>query len=124
MLRARTPEGSIVALARVHPFQVGGVEFTLIGGEAVDSALAQTLEDTEVLDQDLTEDLLDVRGLTRVVASSQHPAPDLAQDGYVAGHGRPHGHRLAAHLFNSHMRRTSRVPPCPGGVLTPHGHRT
>ncbi len=38
VLRARTPDGSVVALARVHSFQVGGAEFTLIGGEAVDSA--------------------------------------------------------------------------------------
>ena len=38
VLRARTPDGSVVALARVHPFQVGGAEFTLLGGEAIDSA--------------------------------------------------------------------------------------
>ncbi|MGE5927805.1 MAG: ATP-binding protein [Gemmatimonadota bacterium] len=38
VLRARTADGTIVAFARVHPFQIGGAEFTLIGGEAVDSA--------------------------------------------------------------------------------------
>lgn len=38
VIRVRTPDGSVLALALVHPFQVGGAEFTLIGGEAIDSA--------------------------------------------------------------------------------------
>jgi signal transduction histidine kinase len=37
VLRARTADGNVVALSRVHPFRVGGAEYTLIGGEALDS---------------------------------------------------------------------------------------
>ena len=38
LLRVRTPGGSLLGLARVHPFTVAGDEFTVIGGEALDSA--------------------------------------------------------------------------------------
>jgi signal transduction histidine kinase len=66
MLRARTPEGSIVALARVHPFQVGGVEFTLIGGEAVDSAWLASLSSGTDLEAQLALD------------GARRPAPAIA----------------------------------------------
>jgi signal transduction histidine kinase len=38
LLRVRTPDGNLLALAGVHPFRAGGDEFTVLGGVALDSA--------------------------------------------------------------------------------------
>ncbi|HEU4829502.1 MAG TPA: HAMP domain-containing protein, partial [Gemmatimonadales bacterium] len=50
LLKLRTPRGNRLALAAVHPFEVGGAEFTVIGGEALDSARLASLS----RDADLT----------------------------------------------------------------------
>ena len=43
LLRARTPEGTILALARQEPFRAAGREFAVIGGVAVDSTFVARL---------------------------------------------------------------------------------
>src|SRR5438093_8866448 len=47
LVRARTPEGAFLALARVDSLRLGGGRFTVVGGLAVDSAaLARLARDT------------------------------------------------------------------------------
>src|SRR6266581_1797804 len=47
LVRARTPEGAFLALARVDSLRLGGSRFTVLGGMAVDSAvLARLARDT------------------------------------------------------------------------------
>jgi signal transduction histidine kinase len=49
LIRARTPDGEIVALARIDSVRVGGRRFTLVGGVTVDSAfLARLSADTSL----------------------------------------------------------------------------
>ena len=43
LVRTRTPEGSVLALARQEPFRAAGREFAVIGGVAVDSAFVARL---------------------------------------------------------------------------------
>ena len=43
LVRAPTPEGSVLALARQEPFRAAGREFAVIGGVAVDSAFVARL---------------------------------------------------------------------------------
>ena len=47
LIRARTPEGAFLALARVDSLQLGATRFTVVGGMAIDSAaLARLARDT------------------------------------------------------------------------------
>src|SRR5438046_10527350 len=47
LIRARTPEGAFLALARVDSLRLGAGRFTVVGGIAVDSAaLARLARDT------------------------------------------------------------------------------
>ncbi len=49
LIQARTPEGVMVALARVDSLRLGGKRFTLVGGAAVDSAfVARLARDSEL----------------------------------------------------------------------------
>lgn len=54
LVRARTPEGPFVALARVDSFQLGARRFTLTGGTAIDDAFLSRLARDERLRVTLT----------------------------------------------------------------------
>ncbi len=80
LIQARTPEGVMVALARVDSLRLGGKRFTLVGGAAVDSAfVARLARDSELtVSVALPPDTLErVDSTTQVV--SELAVPFVAQ---------------------------------------------
>lgn len=83
VMRTRTPDGSLAALARVHPFRVAGAEFSVIGGEVPDSAWLASLGRTAGVEGRLTPD--GRRVPAPVVASTRLRLVDVTGSRPVAG---------------------------------------
>jgi signal transduction histidine kinase len=85
LVRARTPDGPQLVLARVDSVRVGGRRFTLIGGTTVDSALLQRLARNDELTISL---VLPDSGFARDTGArvvGRRTAAELSLP-YIAGH--------------------------------------
>ncbi len=86
LLHVRTPEGTLLALARVVPFRSGGAEFTVIGGVALDSARLARMSPEADLEARLSTDgsasggpVAAAATLRLVDATGTRPVSDSAQ---------------------------------------------
>ena len=79
VIRARTPDSSFVAFARVHPFEVAGAEYTVIGGEVMDAGWLASLSAVPGLDARLS--VGEGEANAPVVASARVPFVDATAGG-------------------------------------------
>ena len=82
IIRSRTPDSNLVALARVHPFNVAGAEFTVVGGEAIDSAWLASLSSVPGLEARLSVDGREPA--PEVISSARLPLVDVTIGGASA----------------------------------------